>query len=100
MQGHPIFCEHPEPWVIVAASLHARGFLGLVACWGVAAAPLLASAFVPTHAVRIPLNLVADGKGSEAAHWFDRLGFGCPFGTNIADWILDLASGEVAGKHS
>jgi len=41
----------------------------------------------------------ADGKGGEAAHWFDRLGFACPFGTNIADWILDLASGEVAGKH-
>ncbi|KAI7845331.1 hypothetical protein COHA_001172 [Chlorella ohadii] len=39
------------------------------------------------------------GKGGEAAHWFDRLGFACPFGTNIADWILDLASGEVAGKH-
>lgn len=41
----------------------------------------------------------ADGKGGEAAHWFDRLGFPCPFGVNIADWILDLASGEVAGKH-
>jgi hypothetical protein len=37
------------------------------------------------------------GKGSEAAGWFERLGFACPFGVNIADWILDLASGEVAG---
>ena len=38
------------------------------------------------------------GKGSEAAPWFDRLGFACPFGVNIADWILDLASGEVRDK--
>lgn len=38
------------------------------------------------------------GKGSEAAAWFDRLSFPCPYGVNIADWILDLASGEVAGK--
>ncbi|KAL4444675.1 hypothetical protein ABPG77_002492 [Micractinium sp. CCAP 211/92] len=39
------------------------------------------------------------GKGSEAAPWFAHLGVPCPFGVNIADWILDLASGEVAGKH-
>lgn len=38
------------------------------------------------------------GKGAEAAAWFDRLGFACPYGVNIADWILDLASGEVSGK--
>ena len=65
--------------------------------------------YLPSHTARfcsVPFSdLVctlcscADGKGGEAAHWFDRLGFACPFGTNIADWILDLASGEVAGKH-
>jgi hypothetical protein len=38
------------------------------------------------------------GKASKAAPWFDRLGFPCPFGVNIADWILDLASGEVRDK--
>ncbi|KAL4855816.1 ABC transporter G family member 22 [Chlorella vulgaris] len=38
------------------------------------------------------------GKGSQAAHWFERLGVACPYGVNIADWILDLASGEVTGK--
>lgn len=51
------------------------------------------------HPLHTVFQCNADGKGSEAAHWFDRLGFACPFGTNIADWILDLASGEVAGKH-
>ncbi|EFN53135.1 hypothetical protein CHLNCDRAFT_32365 [Chlorella variabilis] len=40
------------------------------------------------------------GKGAEAAAWFDRLGFACPYGVNIADWILDLASGEVSGKQN
>lgn len=39
------------------------------------------------------------GKGSESAPWFERLGVPCPFGVNIADWILDLASGEVTGKN-
>ncbi|KAL4427647.1 hypothetical protein ABPG75_001736 [Micractinium tetrahymenae] len=38
------------------------------------------------------------GKGGEAAAWFQQLGVPCPFGVNIADWILDLASGEVVGK--
>lgn len=56
----------------------------------------------PSLGLAPPLCLVQGhpifyGKGSEAAGWFDRLGFACPFGVNIADWILDLASGEVAG---
>ena len=40
------------------------------------------------------------GKGSEAAVWFEALGVPCPFGVNIADWILDLANGEVAAKQT
>lgn len=30
-----------------------------------------------------------------AADWFHKLGFTLPYGTNVADFILDLASGAV-----
>lgn len=48
------------------------------------------------------LMLLADGHvlyyGAAAAvvPWFSALGFPCPFGVNVADFILDLAQGEVA----
>jgi hypothetical protein len=47
--------------------------------------------------------LLADGHvvyyGGAAAvlSWFSALGFECPFGVNVADFLLDLAQGEVAG---
>lgn len=30
-----------------------------------------------------------------AADWFHRLGYTLPYGTNVADYILDLGSGTV-----
>jgi ABC-type multidrug transport system ATPase subunit len=48
------------------------------------------------------LMLLADGHvlyygaASAAVPWFSALGFPCPFGVNVADFILDLAQGEVA----
>ena len=30
-----------------------------------------------------------------AADWFHKLGFTLPYGTNVADFILDLASGAI-----
>lgn len=35
------------------------------------------------------------GDAKSVVTWFDRLGQPCPFGTNIADHILDLANGDV-----
>ena len=29
------------------------------------------------------------------ADWFHKLGFTLPYGTNVADFILDLASGAI-----
>lgn len=50
------------------------------------------------HVARLQGHPIYYGKGCEAAAWFDCLGVPCPAHVNIADWILDLASGEVAGK--
>ncbi|KAF5828872.1 hypothetical protein DUNSADRAFT_16957 [Dunaliella salina] len=36
------------------------------------------------------------GDALRAADWFAHLGFGLPYGTNLADHILDCAMGEVA----
>ncbi|GFR49799.1 hypothetical protein Agub_g11737, partial [Astrephomene gubernaculifera] len=36
------------------------------------------------------------GDAQSVAGWFSGLGQPCPFGTNIADHILDLANGDVA----
>ena len=33
-----------------------------------------------------------------AADWFHKLGFTLPYGTNVADFILDLASGAVLSE--
>lgn len=30
------------------------------------------------------------------SNWFEQLGHECPYGINIADFILDLASGRLA----
>jgi ABC-type multidrug transport system ATPase subunit len=35
------------------------------------------------------------GKAHMAADWFHKLGFTLPYGTNVADFILDLASGAI-----
>jgi len=48
------------------------------------------------------LMLLADGHvlyygaAAAAVPWFATLGFACPYGVNVADFILDLAQGEVA----
>lgn len=33
-----------------------------------------------------------------AAKWFHTLGFTCPYGVNVADYILDVASGTVTSS--
>jgi hypothetical protein len=36
------------------------------------------------------------GQASQAGTWFNALGYTLPYGTSVADFILDLASGDVA----
>lgn len=36
------------------------------------------------------------GKADHAVVWFGRLGYGLPYGVNAADFILDLASSDIA----
>ena len=38
------------------------------------------------------------GPAEHAIDWFDRLGYTLPYGINAADFILDLASSDVATK--
>ena len=38
------------------------------------------------------------GRANLAAHWFFTLGFTCPYGVNVADFILDVASGAVTSS--
>jgi len=38
------------------------------------------------------------GNAQEAGAWFQWLGSPCPFGVNLADHILDMASGNDVGK--
>jgi hypothetical protein len=50
------------------------------------------------------LMLLADGHvvyygGAQAVlSWFAALGFDCPYGVNVADFLLDLAQGEVTAR--
>lgn len=36
------------------------------------------------------------GAATAAAPWFTSLGYPLPYGVSLADFALDLASGEVA----
>ncbi len=36
------------------------------------------------------------GSADQVVHWFNHLGFPLPYGINVADFILDLAMGEVS----
>ena len=38
-------------------------------------------------------HVMYSGRGSEAARWFGYLGCQLPYGVNVADFVLDLASG-------
>eukprot|EP00884_Botryococcus_braunii_P008026 jgi/Botrbrau1/17224/Bobra.0621s0002.1 len=38
------------------------------------------------------------GQADKVAEWFHSLGFVMPYGVNAADFILDLASGDVQGE--
>jgi ABC-type multidrug transport system ATPase subunit len=40
-------------------------------------------------------HIIYYGDGIATAHWFGALGCPVPFGVNIADFMLDIASGEV-----
>ena len=44
------------------------------------------------------LTAYAAGRASLAAHWFHTLGFTCPYGVNVADFILDVSSGAVSSS--
>ena len=37
------------------------------------------------------------GRAQEVVPWFSALGFAMPYGVNVADFLLDLAQGEVVG---
>ena len=43
----------------------------------------------------IPGRLWAAGRAALAAQWFATLGFTMPYGVNVADFILDVASGAL-----
>ena len=38
-------------------------------------------------------HVMYSGRGSQAARWFGHLGCQLPYGVNVADFVLDLASG-------
>eukprot|EP00951_Prasinocladus_malaysianus_P002985 scaffold21359_cov37-Prasinocladus_malaysianus.AAC.1 len=40
------------------------------------------------------------GGANDAAHWLDKLAAPCPFGVNLADHILDCASGNFGMDHA
>jgi hypothetical protein len=42
-------------------------------------------------------HVMYSGRSAAAAEWFERLGKPVPFGTNVADFILDLSNGEDLG---
>jgi ABC-type glutathione transport system ATPase component len=39
------------------------------------------------------------GRAAHAGDWFSRLGYTLPYGSSLADFILDLASADVALPH-
>jgi len=42
-------------------------------------------------------HVVYYGTAQSVLSWFTALGFECPYGVNVADFLLDLAQGEVTG---
>jgi hypothetical protein len=44
------------------------------------------------------ISFFSSGEGQKAAEWFEKLGYKMPYGINTADFILDLASGDVATR--
>ena len=42
-------------------------------------------------------HVVYYGRAQEVVPWFGALGFALPYGVNVADFLLDLAQGEVQG---
>jgi hypothetical protein len=42
-------------------------------------------------------HVVYYGPSAAVVPWFGALGFACPYGVNVADFLLDLAQGEVEG---
>lgn len=54
----------------------------------------------PTHPTCTPHpqgHALYYGAAAAAGPWFAALGYPLPFGVSLADFALDLASGEVAG---
>jgi len=46
----------------------------------------------------LTVKMTFAGQANLAAHWFHTLGFTCPYGVNVADFILDVASGAVTSS--
>ena len=44
------------------------------------------------------MGIYRAGRANLAAHWLFTLGFTCPYGVNVADFILDVASGAVTSS--
>jgi hypothetical protein len=42
-------------------------------------------------------HVVYYGGAQQTVSWFSALGFAMPYGVNVADFLLDLAQGEVSG---
>ena len=38
------------------------------------------------------------GAAHLALNWFEHLGYSCPAGMNIADFMLDLSNGKLDGE--
>lgn len=45
-------------------------------------------------------HVMYSGRAQEAAAWFGHLGCKLPYGVNVADFVLDLASGEFDPNES
>ena len=67
-----------------------RSLLARLAHAGSVGSPAARGTNQPTHSL---LTFLAG-----AAAWFSQLGQPVPFGVNVADHLLDMASGEISGK--
>lgn len=73
-------------------------------CWPSAAAPRAQQDLVPLAPIPLPPaapsslpqgDVMYFGGAAAAADWFGGLGYPLPFATSLADFILDLASGDM-----
>ena len=51
---------------------------------------------IKCHTLFMRRHAIYYGNAAEAVDWFDKLGYRLPYRINAADFILDLASADVA----